>query len=263
MKILFYSCHAIWYEHLSILLDEAICRQKEGHDVYFVYNGCALGICTGNLSQDTYVCAKCCTWLHSALKLLPKSIHKINIEEYWQNKEHLFPYNSAQDIKKIEYKNVKIGYAVLSSYITKTRNLYPLIDEKSRTYFDKIISTTCNLTDALDRIIDTIQPDRICFFNARFFEWRPPYDLAISKGIEAISYEKTPYVNGVRTVRFVNTTPHNIIGVQAKRDELWENAQLTEKEKTAIGEDFFLRRRNGINAYICELTLDNNLYGKT
>lgn len=248
MKILFYSCHAIWYEHLSILLDEAICRQKEGHEVYFVYNSCALGICTGNLSQDSYVCAKCCTWMHSALRLLPKSIHTINISEFWQNKKFTFQYESAQDIKRIEYRNVKVGYAVLSSYITKTRNLYPEINKESRAYFDKIINATCNLTDALARVIDSIQPDRMCFFNARFFEWRPPYDLAVSKGIEAVSYEKTPYVNGVRTVRFVNTTPHNVEGLQAKRDELWANAQLTEEEKIAIGEDFFFRRRNGADA---------------
>lgn len=248
MKILFFACHAIWYEHFSILLDEAICRQKEGHEVYFVYNGCALGICTGNLSQNSYTCATCCTWLHSALKLLPKPVHKIDIKDYWHNNVFNFSYESAQDIKKIEYKNVKVGYAVLSSYITKTRNLYPEINEKSRAYFDKIISATCNLTDALDRAIDSIKPDRMCFFNARFFEWRPPYDLAMSKGIEAISYEKTPYVNGVHTVRFVNTTPHNIKGLQNRRDELWANAQLTEEEKIAIGEDFFIRRRNGVDA---------------
>lgn len=248
MRILFYACHAIWYEHFSILLDEAIRLQEEGHEVFFVYNGCSMGICTGNLSQNTYVCDTCCMWMHSALKILPKSIHKIDIKDLWEDKGFQFEYNSARDIKKIEYKGVKVGYAVLSSYITKTRNLYPEINKDSRRYFDKIISATCNLTDALEKAIDIIRPEKMCFFNARFFEWRPPYDLARAKGIEYISYEKTPYVNGVRTVRFVNTTPHNVMGLQAKRDELWNNAKLTEKEKYAIGEDFFVRRRNGADA---------------
>ena len=39
-----------------------------------------------------------------------------------------FNYDGLQEIKNLTYKNVKIGYGALSTYISKTRNLHPAID---------------------------------------------------------------------------------------------------------------------------------------
>lgn len=249
MKILFYAYSALWYEwHTCILFDEAIKACNEGHEVYFAYNDCSLRVCTGNLENKKSLCALCHRRMTVALNTLPKAVKRINIKDFWSEKNHLYNYSSAKNIKSIEYKNVKIGCSVMASYITRTRNLSPKIDNTSRPFFDKLINATCNLTDAIENMVDTIHPDRMCFFNSRFFEWRPPFDIAVSKGIEAIVYEKTLAVNGTCKVRFINVTPHNIPNKQLMCDENWLKAPLSEEEKIKIGKDFFERRRHSLPA---------------
>ena len=250
MKILFYAYSALWYEwHTCVLVDEAIKASKEGHKVFFLYNDCSLKICTGNLEQKKSLCAVCHERMQAALRLLPKDVVKINIADFWINNTHKFDYNSVADIKTLEYKEVKIGYSVLSSYITKTRNLYPEFNNETKYFFDYLLGITCNLTDAIEKVIEKIKPDKMCFFNSRFFEWRPPYDLAMARGIPAISYEKTYEINGeIGKVKFVNNTPHNIQNLQNVCDKLWEDAPLSEEQKIVIGKDFFERRRNALPA---------------
>ena len=196
MKILFYASGARFHEDLGLLMDEAIILNNEGHEVYFLYNNCSLEICTLNLSQNSHLCAVCQQNMKHALKNLPKTIKTINLGEFWRDDNNIhFEYKSIKEIKRIEYKHVKIGYSVLSSYFTITRNLCPIIDDSFKSFIDRILIVSCRLTDALENAINQIQPDRLCFFNSRFFEWRPAFDLAILHGIEAVSYERTTDLN--------------------------------------------------------------------
>lgn len=250
MKILFYASSAYLIEDLGILMDAAIILSKEGHDVYFLYNNCSMGICTVNIEKRARVCAMCKSQMNKSLKLLPKSIHTINISKYWNAyKDYKYEYDSAASLKRVEYKGVKVGCAVLSSYITMTRNRSPKIDEQSKVFFDTIITATCRLTDAIEAAIDEIKPNQIHFFNARYFQWRPPYDLALSKHIDAVSWEHTydDKRKSVKTV-FHNSTPHNIHNYYKTYTQLWEEALVPMAEKERIGREFFEKRRKGIAA---------------
>ena len=229
------------------LIDEAISLSKAGHEVYFMYNNCSIGICSYNMSQNTYTCELCRRKMNRAVKLLPNGIKKINIQDFWGDKKFHYDYNTAQDVKNIEYKNVKVGYAVMSSYITRTRNLAPLINESSRKYFDLLISATCGLTDALERAIQTIHPEKIYLWNARFIESRPVFDLAKANCIELVCIDNAKCHDGTnRKERFINHTPHDIVGMQKRCDELWEKVNLPNEEKVAIGKSFYERRRAGL-----------------
>lgn len=250
MKILFYTSGARFHEDLGLLMDEAIILSKEGHEVYFLYNNCSLGTCTLNLSQNSHLCAVCQQNMKHALKNLPKTIKTINLGEFWRDDNNIhFEYKSIKEIKRIEYKHVKIGYSVLSSYFTITRNLCPIIDDSFKSFIDRILIVSCRLTDALEDAINQIQPDRLCFFNSRFFEWRPAFDLAILHGIEAVSYERTTDLNKKNCKqRFYNSTPHNIANLQKRCSAIWDKTDITLKEKIEIGNSFFEKRRNGIAA---------------
>lgn len=230
------------------LIDEAISLSKQGHDVYFLYNNCSIGVCSYSMSQNTYTCELCRRKMRKAIRLLPKEVKKINIADYWDaDSEYHYEYSNAQDIKKIEYKNVKVGYAVLSSYITRTRNLAPLINESSRKYFDMLISATCHLIDALEQAIEIIQPDKIYLWNARFIESRPAFDLAKLHGIELVCVDNAKGPDGKnRKERFINHTPHDILGLQHRCDALWNKDVLSQEEKRIIGKSFYERRRLGL-----------------
>ena len=249
MKELFYAPAPLFNEHLGVVLDEATIAAKEGNEVYFLYNSCCFDQhCTWNMSASSRLCISCKKLMHKALQLLPNNVHILNLEDYWRDGEtEKFKYTSAQELKKIEYKGVKIGYSIMSSYISATRNQSPRIDNQAKSYFDALISDACKLTDAIELVLKDIQPDKFYFFNARYWEWRPPYDLSQAMHIDTVSLEMKgvhggPYVK----TRFVNSTPHNVKTQHKLYVDLWNHADVEEQEKVSIGKGFFENRRNGI-----------------
>lgn len=250
MKILFYAPSPLFREHFGVMLDEATIAAKEGHDVYFLYNCCSLGICTVNMEVSSYKCKQCKMLTKKTLRLLPNSVNILNIEQYWTHDEdQKFTYCTTDDIKQLRYKGVNVGYAALSSYYSMFRNLLPKIDDRFRRYMDRVIAATCHLTDALEKAIFDIHPDKIYFFNARYFEWRPPYDLARREGIEAVSCEMRGRKGETYSKeRFVNSTPHSIDTYNKRYRQVWEECGVPEEEKVQIGKGFFDKRRKGVVA---------------
>lgn len=248
MKILFYEL-SMFSIHRGVLLDEVIKLSKEGHSIVYLYNNCCLDICTRNMRADSLTCDMCKVDMRHSLKLIPKNVEVVNIKNFWQRAEVNFDYHNVKELKALEYNGVKIGCSVLSSCINANRNLYPKIDAQTKPYYDRLLQNVCNITDALERAIQTYKPERICFFNARFMEWRPPYDLAMKHHIEAYSYEEVggwgePYLKHC----FVNCTPHNIKAMKQAYETLWDEVDMTEEQKTKLAETYFNNRRNAIPA---------------
>lgn len=246
MKILLYEPCAKLIEHVGVLLDTAAIMAEEGHEIFYLYNSCSLGICTGNLQMNNVTCMQCKRNMRHILKLLPKGTKTINLHDYWQNNKDIqFDYSNVNDLKKIQYKGVKTGYSVLSSYISATRNLHPKIDDSSKVFFDRLINRSCNLTDAFELVLHDVHPDRVCLFNSRLMEMRPIFDIARREDIETYSYEvqggwSEPFVKNL----FVNSTPHNIENRHSKYLEIWNKTDLSQEDKIKIAEDFFIKRRN-------------------
>ena len=65
----------------------------------------------------------------------------IPISEYYNENTTsiLFNYDSLEDIKHICYKDVNIGYGLVSTFVSFTRNISPIIDTEVRNFFDKYL----------------------------------------------------------------------------------------------------------------------------
>ncbi len=249
MKILFFTPLPKWPIHVGVQLDEIIEWQKKGHEIIYVYNNCCYnGLCSANMSADTSECMLCKFDVFHMLKLVPKGVKKVNLNSFWpKDLDVHFQYNNVDELKKIEYKGVKTGYSVLSTYITATRNLAPLIDASSRPFFDRLLLQSCKLTDAFEKILDKYHPDRVCFYNARLLEQRPEYDLARKRNIETYSYEvyagvEEPFYK----TKYINVTPHNVESLHIRYQKLWDETDLSLTEKEKIGRAYFSKKRAGI-----------------
>ena len=248
MKILFFTPVAAYPIHVGVLLDEMTKFAKNGHEIIYVYNNCCYDFCSANMCADTAICKLCKYDMQHMLNLVPPNVLKVNLSEFWNNDTKIqFQYNNVQELKKIEYKGVKTGYSVLSTYINATRNLAPLIDETSKKYFDALFLRSVKLTDAFEKVLDTYKPDRVCFYNARLLEQRPEYDLSRNQGIETYSYEvyagwNEPFYK----TKFINSTPHNLTTLHDRYRALWDNVRMPESEKEKVGRVFFEKKRAGI-----------------
>lgn len=247
MKILFYHTTPFLVHHLGVLLDEAESFYKQGHDVYFAVCGGLLENCFCNPLENVKRCSLCNSRMKDAVKNLSKGIKVFPLSKYeteFQNRT--FSYHSLSDIKALEYKGIKIGYAALSSYISLTRNGNPRIDDCFRNYFDRALNATVHLADVFGRVLEEVQPDRVCLFNGRFYEHKPVYSLAVQKGIDVCSYEVLGgFGESYYKVVYENMPPHSIKGNIAKRMALWDSVPLSESEKIKIGKSFFEKRRTG------------------
>lgn len=251
MKSLIFSSCSFVEPHMGILLEEAAALHKAGHEVTFAYSAGMTRYCLANPHGSPLFCAFCKNrskawtrkWLPAGIKILPLPAQAIPPRE-WH-------YNSVADIKKIVYRGVYIGYGVMSSYTSATRDPEPVFNEINRKYFDFALDHAAYLTDRFSQLIEDEKPDTISFFTGRLIENRPLFDLAKAHGIPIRINE---VLGGPRAgeefsrIIYHNHLPHDIPYNTELLQKVWsvENESVAEKERK--GRDFFERRRNGVPA---------------
>ncbi|NDI97586.1 hypothetical protein GWA97_00670 [Flavobacterium sp. LaA7.5] len=232
-------------EKLHSIIDEM--KGKEGK-IYFMSCDGPLKPCYTNRHADPAVCSICRFNNDIGLKPFGDKIETIKLSEFTKKRDYpVYDYTSVEDIKKIKYKDVNIGYGALSSYISFTRNLEPVMDADFRKYFDSILNSQVNLTEALLEIIENKKITNTYFFNGRTADTRPLYDISKSRDIPFISLEMIRkkkdefYIN-----EFINCLPHDIDFHTQRMNRVWDESQESVEEKVKIGSAFFENRRNGI-----------------
>jgi len=229
---------------------------QQAHDLFndkvkiLVCDSAVVNICFSNPKSDKAICGWCKNYRKKLLQKLSKDIEVLKYSDFYlpENKSVVdalkFDYNSVGDIKKLTYKNVKIGYGAFSSYVSLTRNLYPKIDDEFRNYFNLYLKAECILVEILGNVLRKANPDVVSIYNGRHFETRPVFDLAMSLGYTVRCYENVRFSKkNVSYYYYENNLPHNIKSIGKTVQNTWENANLTEDKKTAIGNSFFINRR--------------------
>ena len=249
MKYIVFNSSSFAHPHFATQLDDAERLFREGHDVTFTYCDGILDSCFMNPKANSEICRLCKFGYQHSLSKLSKGIKIVPLKKSKIQDKYVFDYNSIDEIKKIIYRNVSVGYAILSTYISNTRNPTPIINNKSRKYFDHLINETCDLTNLIYDLIEEIKPDAISIYNGRFYENRPFFDIAISLNLQFVSNE---IVGGVVSnelfykVSFKNCLPHDIKYNCDSIENLWNISPENEEEKIRKGKLFFINRRKGI-----------------
>lgn len=231
-------------------LDLGITKYREGYDVYFVGCDKSVNFCG---FQNPRGCSLLCRVCSMAMK---KEIMKLVTEDH--NRYHYtaisdlmtkeivdksnkmeFDFSNTQELKDLTYKDVEIGYAAFSSFVSLTRNVMPTYNETLKSYLCEVLRREVMLTDALDTYIERLNPELIIFHNGRMPNCKPPYCLAKSKGINYIATERIPTTGESIMDNFINDVPHSYSAIHAKIESVWAKAG---KEKYEIGKRFFDNR---------------------
>ena len=231
-------------------LDLGIKKHEDGFDVYFVGCDKTINFCG---FQNPRGCSALCGICSNAMK---KEVQKLI--RYDKNRYHYIPaselispnivkksdgmtfrYSNTNELKSLTYKEVEIGYAAFSSFVSLTRNVMPTYNEQLKAYLDEVLRREVRLTDALDEYIEKIKPDLIIFHNGRMPNCKPPYCLAKLKGINYIATERIPSVGEAIMDNFLNDVPHSYSAVHAKIEKMWAESG---EEKYTIGKQFFENR---------------------
>lgn len=242
--------------HSLIQLNEAQRLIDQGHNVTVLYCNNGVEYCYANDLGDKKICSMCKKLQTHWLDLLKGEFKKISYDElnitknYNKCNELQFNYDGLQEIKNLTYKNVKIGYGALSTYISKTRNLHPAIDLEFRNYFDNLLKTECILVEILQKLTYENNYESIVFLNGRHFEVRPFYDFAKENNITVRCLEKGNSIENdeYRGFNYGEFLPHNLENINHLIYDTWNNSNLKLNEKNRIGSSFFEKRKNNIPA---------------
>lgn len=236
----------------GLQLEEAIEQYNRGNEVIFLSCDEIIGGCNENRNFDKKKCVICKFCQRKNQKhYLPKGIRQISVKnlvsrqeiEYW-NKQ-AFSYNSIESIRNIKFHNVEIGLGAISSYISFTRNLEPVMDDTSRRYFDRFLKSQVIMTLAIERLQKENKFDLFILHNGRFAIFKPMLNIAQRDAIDYICTESFQDSKGyVSKDYYYNDMPHNIGSRHLKYEKAWEDAKLKGIERENIGRSFFERRRN-------------------
>ncbi len=254
MKHLIHLSLTTWIIDGMVMYDNIVKLSKEGNEVHIFYCDETIPVCFSNPCSEKLIC-KWCRWYRKVMnKQLPKNVIIHSCKNYYDDqikdliKDIYFDYNSIEEIKKISYKGVQIGYGALSTYVSQTRNINPLIDARFKEFFNGYLKAECILVEILSKMLKEINPDVVSLFNGRFFENRPVYEYSKNLGFQVRCYETNrPFgvKNGVESIYFENNLPHNITQGKLLMEKNWSDSLLSDNDKRKISDSFFNKRRSG------------------
>lgn len=261
MNIIIHSSIALCTPSRAILYDEAEKYTNEGHQVSFMYCDRLMNVCLTNPNGSEADCVLCCRNYRSEKKKLNKKIKFISLREYVLENaieldDVIFDYSSVDEIKRLKYGGVSIGLAALSTYISITRNLSPLINDDFKYYFNQLLNSSAKLTVIFRKIFNSVKFDLVCLYNGRLSDSRPVWELAKLNNINFVTYESIVGTDRMYKTVSYNTIPHMIEAKTEFINKLWEDKSVSYKEKEILGRLFYERRRNS------EVAGDNMIFTK-
>lgn len=231
-------------------LDMAISELKKGNEVFIINCDETIGLCTNNPGNNPLVCQICKHFRKKNLrKMAPKGCEIHQMKEYTDEidkaKLPKFDYSSCEELKNITYKGIDIGYGVMSSYISLTRNLYPAINSESKVYFDALIEEQLVSLKVLEKLNEENHFGLVIFQNGRGAQFRPFLNFCQREKINFWCTEDWGYNRKHNfTNNYWNTTPHDLDARSNQFLDCWESSKENDEQKVFIGKRFFENRRN-------------------
>lgn len=235
----------------SLQIEEAIEQHNKGNEVHFLYCDDSVGGCNNNPNFDKRRCCVCKLLQRQNRKTyLPRGINTYSVksiitDEMLEIAHQKFQYKTTEELRKIKFHSIEIGLGAISSYITFTRNLDPLINDESKRYFDRILASQVLMTLVIEKLDSQFNFDKIIVHNGRFAIFKPFLNFAQIHGIDYICTESFCDSKGnVSKDYYYNDIPHNIGPRHKKYLNAWTEALNNEIDRESIGRSFFERRRN-------------------
>lgn len=249
---LFHSSISLATASRGIQYDEALKLSGEGHTVFFLYCGGLMTQCFTNMCGDRAKCRLCRNSYRQEKRLWGKKIKFVALSSLVTPEQKKcvlaksFAYENIDQIKKLEYKGINIGFGALSNYISGSRNLNPLLDDDFRLFFDESLRNSVLTILGVEKAVGLYQPDHIMLYNGRMADNRPVWEIAEQKSIPFTVLEA---IYGLRynfKEKYVGTIPHSIRKQTELINYYWNDLQDSVHKKIELGKSFFERRRNAL-----------------
>jgi hypothetical protein len=243
MKILIYTPSVIVDRHFGTDLEIAKKHIDQGDDVHFLYCDTSMSFCEQNYQHQHYLCLFCTNRFHNYMNILniPKeNIHKISLEKYI-NYDDLPDFNSIEEMKDYYYDGQDIGWSVVSTLLTISRDSNPDLDNR-KFLIEKMFRTGIALYNSTLKILENLKPDSMYIFNGRTISRRPVFRAARKMNIKTFVHEATGILEKYDIVE--NSHFHDLFYIKKYIEDFWLNNNNFQ-EKELIAKKWYQERFEG------------------
>lgn len=254
MKVLVFMGDPGMYVTTGIHIDLILQEYAKGNQIFVLVCDHTDGICVRNPLMNRAYCKGCTFQCKLNMKhYLPDDIEVHCLSEYTSKIDisqlPKFSYNTSKGLRNLTYEGVDLGFGVMSTYISNTRNLYPKINDESRKYFDVMLEKEVITLKVLEQLQAEQHFGLVVFQNGRGAQLKPFLNFCQR---EHIDFWCTEFIRRPTGERFINNfwcnIPHDIGYHTRNMQKAWDNSHLSEEEKISIGKSFFENRRNALYA---------------
>lgn len=242
MKILIYTVYP-QSPHPETDLELALQFRSRGDEVVLLRCTGQLTTCLANPRHSAVICAACRSKYLMALKLAGlETIPQLTLPE-----GDLSKYGIPDEFKDIDalraftIDGLDAGNAVTATLVGKLNRDHKFNTQKYKTEISKELRTWLQVYEGFAKVLDSVQPDAVYFFNGRFSMYHPAKHLCINRKITWYTHERGGLVNKYLIRK--NALPHNIAYTFEELNSLWDNGGSGREE---LGAKFFTDRRKGV-----------------
>lgn len=235
-------------QHIDMIIEE----QKKGNHIIALNCDETIGLCMSNPGKSKMYCSMCkYVTRRDFHRLMPTGVEQHWMKEFANIIDYdsfpTFDYSTADELKLVEYKGVHVGYGVMSSYISSTRNMNPKITESSKKYFDSLIKEQIFTYEILNFLQERYNFGLVIFQNGRGSQLKPFLHFCKNRKIDFWCTEDFGYrYNFINN--FWNDYAHSMKSYFRKYNECWETSKDAYNKKKEIGDSFYKKRRYAIAA---------------
>jgi len=212
---------------------------------YFTCNG-GVERCGFNIHALQYQCSMCKYRFNHAKPNVTGNFSTINLPQIISDEDVAQATAFMQANPKINmhttFNGFEVGAGVLSSYISKIRDMEVVVSENYPA-IQRLAYLTILHYLSLKRWIEKNNIQKIILFNGRWDYYRAAFRIGQQLNIPVKVIEVLR--PGGYVEKIDNEFPHSTAVRQAMIDDCWQNSPLPLNEKMAIGSKFFERKSKG------------------
>ncbi len=245
MRILFLEHYSQWVPHFGTTLELIEQHVEQGDEVCLVCCNRSIPTCDVNADHGLRSCATCWIARRQGLATLSRRIALrwtplVTPEMRREAATLRTRFATTDELKAYAIGNLDIGYAVLSSLVSRLRDPYPDL-LRHEPAVNSLAVTTLYTYRTLLRHIDTFRPDRVYLANARLAPMRAAMRACEARGVSFVVHERGHDTH--HYALFANTMLHDAAQWEANIRASWQSAEPTERERK--GAAFFEARARG------------------
>ncbi|MCH2181948.1 MAG: hypothetical protein MK108_08080 [Mariniblastus sp.] len=239
MKIAIFSPYATVVPHFETELEIAQSHLDQGHAVEFISCYGKLANCDFNLDREPARCEDCIGRRQAGFSLLQGGIQETELATSAVDLA-LPRFKDLNDLRDFHVDHFDIGYAVLSSLVSASRNPEPDL-EQWQPLLERLFQSSLSTYRATLDYLSASRPDRVYLFNGRFAAMRAVLRACQSHQVDCFIHERG--CDQQHYDLFPNYLPHNIEAVHKSLLEYWDR---DDPERETIAAQWYLDRQNRV-----------------